>query len=122
MQASVVAGNEPESQLLREVNRRFFTQALVDVIGTLHHRRIGNIQLGGIRILYRRSHGRPLSINLSSSNCTLGSQYELYHAIQPARFPSAIARRRKRGLLRSEERRVGKECVSTCRSRWSPYH
>src|SRR3546814_16657533 len=25
-------------------------------------------------------------------------------------------------LGRSEERRVGKECVSTCRSRWSPYH
>src|SRR3546814_14250881 len=26
------------------------------------------------------------------------------------------------GSVRSEERRVGKECVSTCRSRWSPYH
>src|SRR3546814_273536 len=26
------------------------------------------------------------------------------------------------GPTRSEERRVGKECVSTCRSRWSPYH
>src|SRR3546814_11171981 len=26
------------------------------------------------------------------------------------------------GDLRSDERRVGKECVSTCRSRWSPYH
>src|SRR3546814_11208109 len=26
------------------------------------------------------------------------------------------------GLRRSEERRVGQECVSTCRSRWSPYH
>src|SRR3546814_9987439 len=26
------------------------------------------------------------------------------------------------GKTRSEERRVGKECVSTCRSRWSPYH
>src|SRR3546814_10414786 len=25
-------------------------------------------------------------------------------------------------LRRSDERRVGKECVSTCRSRWSPYH
>src|SRR3546814_14899701 len=25
-------------------------------------------------------------------------------------------------LARSEERRVGKECVSTCRSRWSTYH
>src|SRR3546814_9816526 len=30
---------------------------------------------------------------------------------------SAFARHR-----RSEERRVGKECVSTCRSRWSPSH
>src|SRR3546814_12263550 len=26
------------------------------------------------------------------------------------------------GKNRSEERRVGKECVSTCRYRWSPYH
>ena len=25
-------------------------------------------------------------------------------------------------MIRSEERRVGKECVSLCRSRWSPYH
>src|SRR3546814_19577031 len=28
----------------------------------------------------------------------------------------------RRPTMRSEERRVGKECVSTCRSRWSPYH
>src|SRR3546814_3599083 len=27
-----------------------------------------------------------------------------------------------KGAFRSEERRVGKECVSTVRSRWSPYH
>src|SRR3546814_6505509 len=33
----------------------------------------------------------------------------------------ATSRSRKAGR-RSEERRVGKECVSTCRSRWSPYH
>src|SRR3546814_12367180 len=26
------------------------------------------------------------------------------------------------GTIRSEERRVGKECVRTCRSRWAPYH
>src|SRR3546814_17304611 len=32
--------------------------------------------------------------------------------------PTSIRRR----WARSEERRVGKECVSTCRSRWSPYH
>src|SRR3546814_16620575 len=40
-------------------------------------------------------------------------------------FAGAFAQRhdRKRALQsRSEERRVGKECVSTCRSRWSPYH
>src|SRR3546814_13121474 len=29
---------------------------------------------------------------------------------------------RSANMRRSEERRVGKECVSTCRSRWSPYH
>src|SRR3546814_1771280 len=38
---------------------------------------------------------------------------------QPAIF---LALLRFPGKLRSEERRVGKECVSTCRSRWSPYH
>src|SRR3546814_14348499 len=43
-------------------------------------------------------------------------------------FSSLLLERRpygrsnKRSYLRSEERRVGKECVSTCRSRWSPYH
>src|SRR3546814_986162 len=36
---------------------------------------------------------------------------------RPAQQLGAFARRR----ARSEERRVGKECVSTCRSRWSPY-
>src|SRR3546814_1455530 len=44
-----------------------------------------------------------------------------------ARLPMHLSRVRFRnheceGTLRSEERRVGKECVSTCRSRWSPYH
>src|SRR3546814_13264738 len=34
---------------------------------------------------------------------------------QAARLSGAVRN------LRSEERRVGKECVSTCRSRWSPY-
>src|SRR3546814_17343268 len=35
----------------------------------------------------------------------------------------AMATFRNAGTIhRSEERRVGKECVSTCRSRWTPYH
>src|SRR3546814_2637750 len=44
-------------------------------------------------------------------------------AAQGAAWQGAVAAQRhpaRRG--RSEERRVGKECVSTCRSRWSPYH
>src|SRR3546814_12476901 len=35
---------------------------------------------------------------------------------------SSTARSTCSASWRSEERRVGKECVSTCRSRWSPYH
>src|SRR3546814_4035771 len=43
---------------------------------------------------------------------------------RPAAARKAATHRSKRsvGVERSEERRVGKECVSTCRSRWSPYH
>src|SRR3546814_9182478 len=38
-------------------------------------------------------------------------------------FEPAVGQRRTAVEMgRSEERRVGKECVSTCRSRWSPYH
>src|SRR3546814_7645397 len=36
--------------------------------------------------------------------------------------PMLMARLSLLIIDRSEERRVGKECVSTCRSRWSPYH
>src|SRR3546814_12568026 len=39
---------------------------------------------------------------------------DAYSLKSPGEQPSA--------LRRSEERRVGKECVSTCRSWWSPYH
>src|SRR3546814_3455327 len=38
------------------------------------------------------------------------------------RLKADCATRQPASCLRSEERRVGKECVSTCRSRWSPYH
>src|SRR3546814_17954757 len=39
----------------------------------------------------------------------------------PYRTGEALRKRGFADRLRSEERRVGKECVSTCRSRWSPY-
>src|SRR3546814_18389124 len=37
-------------------------------------------------------------------------------------YPSRSRRWQGCAHMRSEERRVGNECVSTCRSRWSPYH
>src|SRR3546814_11275203 len=40
----------------------------------------------------------------------------------PHVFPSEAGSGPYTAVSRSEERRVGKECVSTCRSRWSPYH
>src|SRR3546814_5682772 len=53
-------------------------------------------------------------------------------AANPSREGSSTGRTPKRSTqrptkgaqsaVRSEERRGGKECVSTCRSRWSPYH
>src|SRR3546814_17701999 len=48
-------------------------------------------------------------------------------AARPEAQDLAAANKRVTNLLkkaedRSEERRVGKECVRTCRSRWSPYH
>src|SRR3546814_11573591 len=36
--------------------------------------------------------------------------------------PEAALNTEQNAEVRSEERRVGKECASTCRSRWSPYH
>src|SRR3546814_13111937 len=48
-----------------------------------------------------------------------GRQRRIAEASGPARKRNPAE---KVPAQRSEERRVGKECVSTCRSRWSPYH
>src|SRR3546814_9369487 len=43
-------------------------------------------------------------------------------ALGGAEEGDVVAPRDLHGAASSEERRVGKECVSTCSSRWSPYH
>src|SRR3546814_16002825 len=62
--------------------------------------------------------------------------YKLVYTDEPSAYLKAIQKNYHRvdathslglgtddkGAVRSAERRVGKECVSTCRSRWSPYH
>src|SRR3546814_1421552 len=49
------------------------------------------------------------------------SNVRLLYSAAAMTIPENITRLHD-GEERSEERRVGKECVSTCRSRWSPYH
>src|SRR3546814_6358733 len=69
----------------------------------------------------------PISINryvYIALNRTFRPDYfikysELERVEQPGQIRHPIIRE---ALTRSEERRVGKECVSTCRSRWSPYN
>src|SRR3546814_5619041 len=60
----------------------------------------------------------------SATKCVLDRLAALQVELAP-RDPgcqSGVNREDSRPFRRSEERRVGKECVSTCRSRWSPYH
>src|SRR3546814_15916789 len=56
-----------------------------------------------------------------------GNGFHVHVSFNDAEGNNACASEEPEGSLllrqaRSEERRVGKECVSTCRSRWSPYH
>src|SRR3546814_13458167 len=48
-------------------------------------------------------------------SCNIGYDRDFAHNVELSFRPAP-------GVRRSEERRVGKECVSTCTSRWSSYH
>src|SRR3546814_15567537 len=64
--------------------------------------------------------GRFEEIEVDDVQWILDAREEYYEGI----FAAVVyhATYEKALVSRSEERRVGKECVSTCRSRWSPYH
>src|SRR3546814_19620485 len=90
--------------------------------------------------LFRSDSGTPFS--LATASTTSNSSLLICFSLRGGRFCRRrlvgsfvcgfllclLARARvaprlvPRGRQRSEERRVGKECVSTCRSRWAPYH
>src|SRR3546814_14327869 len=66
---------------------------------------------------YKYSYGDPVFTRLNGVASGLAEaapldQVQLHYALAKAYDD----------VNRSEERRVGKECVSTCRSRWAPYH
>src|SRR3546814_11264693 len=60
-------------------------------------------------VLVRKTWGDALHVVTDDAASAAHIVSEIHHTLEQPR-------------LRSAERRVGKECVSTCRSRWSPYH
>src|SRR3546814_20195494 len=72
-------------------------------------------------LLTRFMHGDAVQIGEEKEALTAFVHFVLHPHPIPDRA-QIIAQMEIAGRLRSEERRVGKECVSTCRYRWSPYH
>src|SRR3546814_17810061 len=98
----------------------------------MHYSRL-DVRFRDIAALREGRDFRVIEINGASSeathiwdrNGTLGELYRTLFFQYRTLFEIGVEQRRqgvKPPRLRSEERRVGKECVSTCRSRWSPYH
>src|SRR3546814_18195672 len=68
--------------------------------GVLGHRKVGEIGVSGLHV----------AGDAEAPKGQVGFRFEGFDC----EATSGV------GVVRSEERRVGKECVSTCRSRWSP--
>src|SRR3546814_12710799 len=84
--------------------------------------------MGGIDILVLNGGGPPPApaLDVTSEAWSIWFERMVANLIYAAARAVPPMRERRWGRLltvaRSEERRVGKACVSTCRSRWSPYH
>src|SRR3546814_4711548 len=65
----------------------------------------------------------PLPSSLRWKRKSVSKERRRYSPLEPSQELARRSRSVEQSLsMRSEERRVGKECVSTCRSRWSPYN
>ena len=80
-----------------------------------------SLKLNEMCVIFGKCTSFGSTFNMAHPEIELMSEHEksLRSAMQPV-YPSTETLT-NRGI-RSEERRVGKECVTTCRSRWSPYH
>src|SRR3546814_15782255 len=109
------AGREQRRALGRwdmlQKRRRLQAKMRIGRVG--HADPAGNLDIGAA-IVERRLVGEPFR----------GGDMERRTGIARIERAGGIIELRPRdgAANRSEERRVGKECVSTCRSRWSPYH
>src|SRR3546814_18783780 len=72
---------------------------------------------------HRRLHGiGRFAITLGKARLAVGPDFQDLRRQVGAELHLLLDDPLPASFHRSEERRVGKECVSTCRSRWSPYH
>ena len=76
-------------------------------------------------ILFADESGDPNSIRIAEivaeTNADFGTAINISRA-SAAWLGAPSPASTTTGTIRSEERRVGKECLRLCRSRWSPYH
>ena len=73
-----------------------------------------------IRFSLEAQHGDPAKIRANFRDDSNGADHDNWST---GFLPSALVEPAGSApVLRSEERRVGKECCLVCRSRWSPYH
>ena len=63
-----------------------------------------------------------IALGLASLGFRRGDKVAVIGDNRPQLYWTMVAAQALGGVPRSEERRVGKECTSWCRSRWSPYH
>src|SRR3546814_12704225 len=100
-------------------------------------KRVGTEPWTGVRNYQARNFMRQMQVGdgvlFYHSNCEVPGIYGLAE-VASAPYPDPTQFKRKSKYFdpkatpaqprwdRSEERRVGKECVSTCSSRWSPWH
>src|SRR3546814_302091 len=78
----------------------------------------GNVEILGFQAYYQVTHGAAHDIGVEPF---VTQDFTDFYGVarEVATVDSMLVARPAHS---SEERRVGKECVSTCRSRWSPYH
>src|SRR3546814_17584251 len=67
-------------------------------------------------------HCGPMMVDTEKMSKSLGNFRTIRETLAQGHPPADEAEYAVNPRERSEERRVGKECGSTCRSRWSPYH
>ena len=77
------------------------------------------LQVDDLSVKFKMPDGEITAVNGMGFSLERGQTFGIVGESGSGKSQSMLA---LMGLLRSEERRVGKECCGTCRSRWSPYH